>query len=58
MPMSENRKPRLLKSLFLDEGALAGQNLRLKKKYERMRTEIDQKLFITENATTDRKSVV
>ena len=47
---AENRKPRLLKSLFLDEGALAGQNLRLKEKYERMRAEIDQELFMTEDA--------
>ncbi len=47
---AEDRKPRLLKSLFLDEGALAGQNLLLKEKYERMKAETDQELFMTENA--------
>ncbi len=34
------RAPRLLKSLFLDDGALAGQNIRLRDKYEAMRAEV------------------
>jgi len=36
-----NRGPRLLKSLFLDDGALAGQNQKLQAKYQAMQAEVD-----------------
>ncbi|WP_028576584.1 3-methyl-2-oxobutanoate dehydrogenase subunit VorB [Desulfomicrobium escambiense] len=45
-----NRPPRLIKSLFLDDGALAGQNLKLQAKYQTMQAEADQELFLTEDA--------
>ena len=45
-----NRPPRLIKSLFLDDGALAGQNLKLQAKYKAMQAEVDQELFLTEDA--------
>ncbi|MDY0274835.1 MAG: 3-methyl-2-oxobutanoate dehydrogenase subunit VorB [Desulfomicrobium sp.] len=47
---AKNRAPRLIKSLFLDDGALAGQNQKLQAKYEAMKAEIDQELFLTEDA--------
>ncbi len=47
---ARGREPRLLKSLFLDDGALAGQNLKLAAKYEAMQAESDQKMFLTDDA--------
>lgn len=44
------RAPRLLKSLFLEDGALAGQNQLLKDKYEAMRAEVRYEAFETEDA--------
>ncbi len=44
------RAPRLLKSLFLEDGALAGQNMRLRDKYEAMRAEVRYEAFETEDA--------
>jgi 2-oxoglutarate ferredoxin oxidoreductase subunit alpha len=44
------RAPRILKSLYLDDGALAGQNLRLKNKYEAMRAEVRYEAFETADA--------
>lgn len=44
------RAPRLLKSLFLEDRALAGQNMRLRDKYEAMRAEVRYEAFETENA--------
>lgn len=45
-----NRGPRLIKSLFLEDGALAGQNLKLQAKYKAMQAEVDQEMFLTEDA--------
>lgn len=42
---AKGRPERLLKSLFLDDGALAGQNRRLQEKYARMTAEVDVELF-------------
>jgi 2-oxoglutarate ferredoxin oxidoreductase subunit alpha len=47
---AKGRSPRLIKSLFLDDGALAGQNLHLQAKYEAMQAETDQEMFLTEDA--------
>ncbi len=47
---AKDRAPRLIKSLFLDDGALAGQNLHLQGKYKAMQVEADQELFLTEDA--------
>ncbi len=47
---ARGREPRLLKSLFLDDGALAGQNLKLAAKYEAMQAESDQEMFLTDDA--------
>ena len=44
------RAPRLLKSLFLEDGALAGQNRLLQKKYEAMRAEVLYEDFETADA--------
>lgn len=44
------RASRLLKSLFLAEGELAGQNLRLKAKYEAMAAETRAESFLTDDA--------
>ncbi len=44
------RAPRLLKSLFLEDGALAGQNRLLQKKYEAMRAEVLFEDFETADA--------
>jgi 2-oxoglutarate ferredoxin oxidoreductase subunit alpha len=44
------RAPRLLKSLFLDDGALAGQNQHLKNKYDAMRVEVRYEAFETDDA--------
>ncbi|MBG0778293.1 MAG: 3-methyl-2-oxobutanoate dehydrogenase subunit VorB [Desulfovibrionaceae bacterium] len=44
------RKERLLKSLFLEEGALAGQNAFLRDKYEDMQVEADAEVFEAEDA--------
>ncbi len=47
---ASGRKKRLVKSLFLEEGALAEQNKHLQAKYEAMQTEIDFEAFETEDA--------
>ncbi|EPR44019.1 pyruvate flavodoxin/ferredoxin oxidoreductase domain protein [Desulfovibrio sp. X2] len=47
---AKGRPSRLLKSLFLEDGALAGQNLRLKAKYEKMAAEVRFESFETEDA--------
>ncbi|NCD24479.1 MAG: 3-methyl-2-oxobutanoate dehydrogenase subunit VorB [Deltaproteobacteria bacterium] len=47
---AQGRAPRLIKSLFLDDGALAEQNLKLQAKYQAMRVEADQEMFLTEDA--------
>jgi len=47
---AKGRPTRLLKSLFLDDGALAGQNLRLKAKYEKMKAEIRYEAFACDDA--------
>ncbi|MBU4525887.1 MAG: 3-methyl-2-oxobutanoate dehydrogenase subunit VorB [Desulfomicrobium sp.] len=47
---AKDRGPRLLKSLFLDDGALAGQNLKLQAKYKAMQAEVDQEMFLTDDA--------
>ncbi len=44
------RPKRLLKSLFLDEGELAGQNLRLDAKYKAMQSEVRFEAYQTEDA--------
>jgi 2-oxoglutarate ferredoxin oxidoreductase subunit alpha len=44
------RPPRVLKSLFLDEGELAGQNLRLDAKYKSMEREVRFEAFQVEDA--------
>ncbi|MGE4553781.1 MAG: 3-methyl-2-oxobutanoate dehydrogenase subunit VorB [Desulfovibrionaceae bacterium] len=46
----DGREKRLIKSLFLEEGALAGQNQMLKEKYEAMQAEIRYEAFETEDA--------
>jgi 2-oxoglutarate ferredoxin oxidoreductase subunit alpha len=47
---SKGRDPRIIKSLFLNEGALAGQNLHLQAKYEAMKSEIMAEQFLVEDA--------
>lgn len=47
---AQNRPQRLIKSLFLNDGALAGQNLKLAAKYKNMQVEADQELFLTDDA--------
>ena len=44
------RAPRILKSLFLDDGALAGQNLHLQQKYRSMQAEVRYEAFETDDA--------
>jgi 2-oxoglutarate/2-oxoacid ferredoxin oxidoreductase subunit alpha len=44
------RPSRTVKSLFLEDGALAGQNLRLKAKYEAMVSEVRYEAFETSDA--------
>jgi len=44
------RKHRLLKSLFLEEGALAGQNIHLADKYKAMAAEARAESFMTKDA--------
>ena len=44
------RAPRILKSLFLDDGALAGQNLHLQQKYQSMQAEVRYEAFETADA--------
>ena len=44
------REKRLIKSLFLEEGALAAHNLRLVAKYEAMKQEARAESFMTEDA--------
>ena len=47
----KGRKPRIIKSLFLGEGALEGQNKELQKKYDKMkRNEIRFERYKTDNA--------
>jgi len=47
---NKGRDKRLIKSLFLDEGALAGQNRHLMAKYEAMKAEIRFEAFETADA--------
>ncbi len=47
---NKGRDKRLIKSLFLEEGALAGQNEHLKAKYENMRSIADQEMFEVDDA--------
>ncbi len=47
---AEGRPKRLLKSLFLDEGALAWQNEHLSEKYQEMQKEVDFEDFETEGS--------
>ncbi|BBD09392.1 3-methyl-2-oxobutanoate dehydrogenase subunit VorB [Desulfovibrio ferrophilus] len=47
---NKGREKRLIKSLFLEEGALADQNRNLMAKYERMKAEIRYESFETEDA--------
>ncbi|MFW5837429.1 MAG: 3-methyl-2-oxobutanoate dehydrogenase subunit VorB [Desulfovibrionaceae bacterium] len=47
---AKGRGPRLLKSLFLAEGALAGQNRKLQEKYAAMQAEVEIDLFETDDA--------
>ncbi len=47
---AKGRSPRVLKSLFLDEGELAGQNLRLDAKYKSMEREVRFEAFHVEDA--------
>ncbi|MFP4070723.1 MAG: 3-methyl-2-oxobutanoate dehydrogenase subunit VorB [Desulfovibrionales bacterium] len=47
---ARDRDHRIIKSLFLQEGALAGQNLNLRDKYERMKQEIEFERFETDDA--------
>jgi 2-oxoglutarate ferredoxin oxidoreductase subunit alpha len=47
---AKGRDPRLLKSLFLEEGALAGQNQKLHDKYQAMQAEVDQEAYALEDA--------
>jgi 2-oxoglutarate ferredoxin oxidoreductase subunit alpha len=47
---SKGREPRIIKSLFLEDGALAEQNLRLQAKYEAMKSEIMAEQFLVEDA--------
>lgn len=47
---ADGREKRLIKSLFLEEGALADQNKHLQAKYESMQSEIDFEAFETEDA--------
>ena len=47
---AKNRPHRILKSLFLEDGELAGQNLKLKEKYDQMVKECAWEDFLTEDA--------
>lgn len=47
---NKGRNKRLIKSLFLEEGALADQNKHLQAKYEKMQSEISFESFETEDA--------
>ncbi|NCC24333.1 MAG: 3-methyl-2-oxobutanoate dehydrogenase subunit VorB [Deltaproteobacteria bacterium] len=47
---AKGRGPRLLKSLFLDDGALAGHNLRLQEKYQSMQAEVMAEAFLVDDA--------
>ncbi|MCF8104253.1 MAG: 3-methyl-2-oxobutanoate dehydrogenase subunit VorB [Desulfohalobiaceae bacterium] len=47
---ARNRGPRLLKSLYLSDGALAGHNRRLQEKYQSMRKECDWEEYRTRDA--------
>ncbi|GAB7021612.1 3-methyl-2-oxobutanoate dehydrogenase subunit VorB [Salidesulfovibrio brasiliensis] len=47
---ANGREKRLIKSLFLEEGALAGQNQKLQAKYDAMKEMADAELFDTEDA--------
>ncbi len=47
---AKNREKRLLKSLFLEDGALAKQNRHLNAKYQAMQVEAKADLFATEDA--------
>ncbi len=47
---AKGREKRLIKSLFLDDGALAGQNRRLMAKYEAMKQEARAESYLTEDA--------
>jgi 2-oxoglutarate ferredoxin oxidoreductase subunit alpha len=47
---ARGRAPRLLKSLYLTDGALAGHNQRLQEKYQAMRAECDWEASMIEDA--------
>lgn len=47
---AKNREHRILKSLFLEEGALAGQNRKLAAKYEAMRSLVRAEIYEAEDA--------
>jgi len=47
---ARGREKRLLKSLFLEEGALAGQNIRLQEKYAAMQAEARADVFACDDA--------
>ena len=47
---AKGREPRLLKSLYLDEGALAGHNIRLAEKYKSWESFAEAEQFETEDA--------
>ncbi len=47
---ARDREPRILKSLYLTDGALAGHNLRLQEKYARARKECRYEEFMTDDA--------
>ncbi|SDN46957.1 2-oxoglutarate ferredoxin oxidoreductase subunit alpha [Desulfonauticus submarinus] len=48
---ANQREPRIIKSLYLEDGALATHNLKLAKKYEQMKKEIRFEEFLTEDAS-------
>lgn len=47
---AKGRPPRIIKSLFLGEGELAGQNLHLQAKYDSMKKEARAESYLTEDA--------
>lgn len=47
---AKNRRHRILKSLYLNDGELAGHNIKLAEKYALMAQEADQELFMVEDA--------
>ncbi len=47
---AKGRSPRLIKSVYLGEGALAEYNKRLQDKYQLMSSEVDQEMYACEDA--------